>query len=1058
MSRLSIAARLILMAGALIAVLIVTNSFMSTQLSRNAEAVEAEVAFVEVLTLANDANASYGDLKHWLTDLAVSLLMNSEREALAARDELNAQLDRLDPHAPDDVSAIRTELEGLLTQSFLAVDAYSEDQRVLGNSLMAEARNHIRAIDAAFDTLVGELETEAKARGEVALAGADNALRMSWFTVAFGSLAGLLAALVIIGSITRPLARLARATDAISKGDLDVDIPDGGRDEIGVMARTLRLFRDNLAEREALAERQRISDEALQKTQAQLSAAIESISEGFVLYDADERLLMSNSRFRAMYGGLGVSLDPGVSFSQLLDAIVANDLVAIDEGGPDAWKSDRLARHRDPGEPFEHQRKDGQWLKISERRTESGELVGIYTDITELKAREGELRELVDELSTARDSAEQATRAKSEFLATMSHEIRTPMNAIIGMSNLLMDTRLSEEQRDFCDTINASAENLLTIINDILDYSKVEAGKLELETEPFDLRECIEGAVDLVAFAAGRKGIDLAYFIEPGTPEALVSDSTRLRQVLVNLLSNAIKFTEKGEVALQVNGAVAEDGGTGTLAFEVRDTGIGIPKDRMHRLFQSFSQVDGSTTRRFGGTGLGLAISQKLVGLLGGAITVESEEGTGTRFSFDLQVPISKDLKRVQLSAARPELEGKRVLVVDDNATNREILEKLTANWSLVPTGFAEPQQALAALEGGATFDIGIIDMNMPDMDGIALAQGIRKIHSKSELPLILLSSVGREVEHDSEGLAGAQFEAVMTKPIKPSPLLNALLSTFAGQPVRVMYHSERNKTHFDAQLAEKHPLRILLADDHPTNQKLGLLVLSRLGYRADVAGNGLEVIEALERQDYDVVLMDIEMPELDGVEATKRIKASLPPEKCPRIIAVTANAMAGDRERFLAAGMDDYISKPIRVETLIEALTVSAKDPPGAEPQDMAEPGPIDMTALDELLEVVGDQGALAELTASFLDTGPPLVQQLQSSAQGGDLAAFGRAAHTLKSSARDFGATALADSCAALEKQAKADETIGSDGDVARVVAQFSEVEGALRTLLTTWRAAGA
>jgi signal transduction histidine kinase/CheY-like chemotaxis protein/HAMP domain-containing protein len=1055
MRRLSIAARLFLLAGVLIAVLIATNSSMSGQLSRNAEAVEAEVAFVEVLTLANDANASYGDLKHWLTDLAVSLLMNSEREALAARDRLSAQLDELQRHASEDVLEIRQELDGLMAQALRAVDAYSDEERVLGNSLMAEARNHIRTIDDAFDSLVAKLEAEAQARGAAALAGAERAVRMSWFTVLLGSVAGLAAALVVVSSINRPLARLAHATDAISSGNLDVDIPESGRDEIGKMAHTLRLFRDNLAEREALAARQRASEEALKKTQTQLAAAIESISEGFVLYDSDERLVMSNSRFRDMYGGLGIPIEPGVSFSALLDAIVARNLVAIDEGRAADWKRDRLARHRNPGDPFEHQRKDGRWLRISERRTESGELVGIYTDITELKARETELRGLVDQLREARDTAEQATRAKSEFLATMSHEIRTPMNAIIGMSNLLMDTRLSDEQRDFCDTINASAENLLTIINDILDYSKVEAGKLELETEPFDLRECIEGAVDLVAFSAGRKGIDLAYFVEPGTPGALISDSTRLRQVLVNLLSNAVKFTEKGEVVLRVSGSMAPDGDSATLDFDVRDTGIGIAEGRMHRLFQSFSQVDGSTTRRFGGTGLGLAISQKLVGLLGGKISVASEEGVGSSFSFSLTLPVAKNLRRVQLSAARPELGGKRVLIVDDNGTNREILEKLAESWSLVPTAYETPQAALDALEVGASFDIGIIDMNMPDMDGIALARRIRERLSRTTLPLILLSSVGREAAHDPGGLEAAQFEAVMSKPIKPSPLLNALLSTFAGQPVRVLYHSERNKTSFDSQLAEKHPLRILLADDNPTNQKLGLLVLKRLGYRADIAGNGLEVIEALERQDYDVVLMDIEMPELDGVEATKRIRATVPPEKRPRIVAVTANAMAGDRERFLAAGMDDYISKPIRVEALVDTL-VAVSEGAAAEPETSKDQaGTIDTASLDMLLDVVGgDRESLVELTESFLATGPDLIGQLQAAAGNDDLAEFRRAVHTLKSSANDFGALTLADTCARLEAAAKTEGRIGTNEDVSRVVALYGEADAELRKHLDAWR----
>ena len=841
MTRLSIAARLIFLATILVAFLVATNAFMSRQLAQNADAVKAEVAFVEVLTLASDANAQYGDLKHWLTDLAVSLLMNSEREALDARDRLVDRLESLEPHAADEVAAIRRELDGLMKQAFEAVDAYSEDERVLGNSLMAVARSHIRAIDELLDDLIGRLKSEAQNRGAGALSGAEQAVRTSWVTVGAASIIGLLAALVVIGSITRPLALLVRATTAISSGNLATDIPEVGRDEIGAMANSLRLFRDNMAEREALAERQRASDEALRKTQQQLAAAIESIGEGFVLYDADGRVVISNSRFRAMYVGSSVKIDPGVLFEEILDGIVSNGLVDLDGADPETWKRERLARHQNPGVAFEHQRSNGQWIKISERRTENGELVGVYTDITELKTGEAELRELVDQLGAARDAAEQATRAKSEFLATMSHEIRTPMNAIIGMSNLLLDTDLSSQQRDFCETVNGSAENLLTIINDILDYSKVEAGKLELEREPFDLRECVEGAIDLVAVSAGQKGIDLAYFIKPGTPEAFISDSTRLRQVLVNLLSNAIKFTQKGEVVLRVGCVADAQAEEGRVDFEVRDTGIGIPGNRMHRLFQSFSQIDGSTTRRFGGTGLGLAISQKLVALLGGTIEVESEEGVGSTFAFHLKLAFAKDLKRVHLSDARPELEGKRVLIVDDNTTNREILECLAASWSLVPTQVAEPQIALDMIREGTRFDIGIIDMNMPDMDGLELAIRIRDLPENGQFPLILLSSVGREAEHDPEGLAAARFEAVLTKPIKPSPLLNALLSAFAGQPVRVLYHADRQKPQLDPKLAEDYPLRILLADDHPTNQKLGLLVLKRLGYRADVAGNGSE-------------------------------------------------------------------------------------------------------------------------------------------------------------------------------------------------------------------------
>ena len=606
MSRPSILARLVPLVPVLGAVTLATNAYLTRQLARNGEAIAEETRLVGVLTRADAADSDFGDLKDWPTDLAVSPLTISER--------LVGQLDPLEGEAPERVAAIRAELDGPMERGLAAADACTDDERVLGNSLMAEAREHIRTADAESEAMVAAVESRAREGGEVARletdAAGDRALMPM---IATGAL-GLLLTLWIVGSITRPLDRLVGAVREVTGGNLDVDVPEAGRDEIGTMASTVGLLRENLREREALAERQRASDAALLRAQNQLSEAIEAIGEGIALYGADGRLVLSSRCYRDLHADLGVPVEPGVAFETLVRAAATR--VVLGDEDPQGWVRRRLARHEAPGPPFEQERRDGSWLTVGERLTEAGGVVGVYTDITELKAREAELRGLVGQLEEARDTAMRATRARSEFPANLSHEVRTPMNAVIGMSNLPLEGDLPARQRDFALTIADSAEALLTIIDDILACSKVEAGKLELETEPLDLRDCVEGALDLVAVAAGDKGPDLAYEIAPDTPGALVSDAIQLRQVLVDHMGNAIRFTAAGEVVLTVEGETRGD--RARVSFRVRDTGIGIPADRLDRLFQSFSQVDGSTMRRFGGTGLGLAVSQRLVALPGG--------------------------------------------------------------------------------------------------------------------------------------------------------------------------------------------------------------------------------------------------------------------------------------------------------------------------------------------------------------------------------------------------------------------------------------------------------
>jgi adenylate cyclase len=858
-NRLTIRARLILLSGALLVVLVGTNLYLTRILANNSQAAARATELVDLITVANEARIAFGEVRYWTADLAVSLLTASERNAAAARDRMNQRLDRLAVQNPELVADVHAAFAQFEKFAADAVDAYTNDRRIVGNSLLAQARQHSVVVDQLLASLITKLEDQARVARDRVVSDAAEATRVSLLTVLAAVLAGALLTFFIVRSIARPLGHLIDAIDGLSAGDLDVAVPSPGPNEIGAMARTLTLFRDSMRERNRLtAERER--------ERQTLSAAITTISDGFVLYDKEDRIVVCNDRVHEIYPAVADLFRPGTSFREILESAVARQLIDLAGHTPEEWIAERMRQHAAPHSVVEYTYQDNRWVRISERKTQDGGTVAVYTDITELKRRQMELEQ-------ARQQAEQASRTKSQFLASMSHELRTPLNAIIGYSEILQED-VADLGRDNLVSdlkkIEEAGRHLLSLINDILDLSKVEAGRMDVFIEDVEIVPLLEEVRAIIIPLAEKNG-NVTEFRKAENLGTMRTDRTKLKQSLLNILSNASKFTENGRLTL-----VADrfESNQPMVRFAISDTGIGMTEEQLGRLFEAFSQADASTTKKYGGTGLGLAITRHFCQLLGGEVTVRSRPGEGSTFTvtFPDRISTPTQLKRADVPIQSGELDdAPTVLVVDDDPAARDLL---TAN--LKSTGYRLVQAANGeeALSLARTIrpDAITLDVIMPKPDGWEVLSALKADANLRDIPVIIVTVL-------SDRGIGLSLGAVdvLTKPVDRARLI-------------ALIHS---------LLRRDGP--VLVVEDDAGAREMIRQTIEKMGLSVAEAVDGRRALAWLDDHPAPaMILLDLIMPEMDGFEVLDALAAHPQWREIPVIVITAKQLTVAERERLL--------------------------------------------------------------------------------------------------------------------------------------------------------------
>ncbi len=872
----SIPIRVAAVSALLLGALIITNAIVIRQLYRNSERIVGATELFDRLEAANGANQAFGDIRYWLTDLAVSQLTLSERNADAARMRLTDYLDRLASYDPTLTTEIGQQTDAYMTTAMKAVDAYTDDRRVIGNTLLAQAREHSNVVASRLAQLTDHLRADAWAARDAAVASATTAIRTSIIIVVAVALVGILLTLAVFRSIVMPLRRLDKAMAGMIEGRTDVDLPPVGKDEIGTMARTLALFRDSIAERARLQKES-------QRQRQMMETAIETISEGFVLFDADDRLIIANRRYGAMYPGV---VEPGRSFEEILDVLVKSGIANLNDLPPEEWIAARLDQHRRAEGFFEQRYSDGRWMRVSERRTPDNGTVGVFADITELKERQ-------TELEAAKEQADSANKAKSQFLANMSHELRTPLNAIIGYSEMLIEEAEDLSLEGFVpdlQKIRVAGKHLLGLINDILDFAKIEAGKMDVLVEPFAIGDLVSQVESTIAPLIAKNGNTLEVVAETDLG-GMESDETKIRQSLFNLLSNASKFTKNGTITLSVR-PVAEPEGTDCIEFRIKDTGIGMTPEQKARLFQAFTQADASTSRHYGGTGLGLAITKQFCRMLGGDIEAESEYGKGSSFTITLPRMCPQAVSEPREQHIGDGTAGVILIVDDESAIRDELARSLASEGYRVITAAGGKEGLKLAREEQP--DAIILDIIMPDLDGWTVLSALKQDTELCRIPVVLATVLGdREM-----GLALGAAEH-LTKPIDGAELKRLL--------TRIANTSDATD--------------VLVVDDDPATREMLKRVLTREGWSVRQAENGAAGLDEVARSRPAVVLLDLMMPQMDGFEMLTALRQNEATRDLPVVIVTSKDLTREERDWFAGKALTVFQKGAYERAKLVETL-----------------------------------------------------------------------------------------------------------------------------------------